>query len=223
MAVQELLTRFVVIAKRFNSVPSPWGRLPGSLPLLLALTLCAGSVGTAGASNAVVEVGAPGPWAVTGLVGRHDDSRFLEILALEGGQWQSSYMAGLVLARELPGWRRGDLAWEGEVQLFRHRGDQALWEGNVAVNLRWTRFPWDGLVDTSIGFGQGLSLASERPPIEDDTRRLLHYMHVEVEMRPPGAGQLSVVSRLHHRSGAFGTYGTEGGSNFVTLGLRYRF
>ncbi len=163
------------------------------------------------------------PWAVTGLVGRHDDSRFLEILALEGGQWRSSYLAGGILARELDEWRRGGLAWEAELQLFRHTGDQSLWEGVAAVNMRWTRFPWNRVLDTSAGFGQGVSVASERPPVEEDTRRLLHYMHVEVEVRPPGAEHVSLVSRLHHRSGAFGLYGTEGGSNFLTLGLRYRF
>ena len=161
-------------------------------------------------------------WLVTALAGLHDDSRFLEILQLDGGDVGSSYLGGGAVGRELGYWGRSAV-WEGEAQLYRHWGEQSLWEGSLAVALRWTRFPWDGLVDTSIAFGQGVSVASERPPVEGDTRRLLHHMHVDLEFRPPSSRHLSLVGRLHHRSGVFGLYGVSGGSNFLTLGLRYRF
>ncbi len=181
--------------------------------MLLAPLSAQSSTGESGAAR----------WAITGLIGQQDDSRFLDILELQGGQWRSSYIAGFVLARGHENWQRGGLRWEGEVHLMRHRGDQSLWESNAAVNLRWTRFPWDDYLNTSVGFGQGISLASERPPIESDTRRLLHYMQVELELQPHWLGRTSVVTRLHHRSGAFGVYGTDGGSNFLTLGIRHRF
>lgn len=163
-----------------------------------------------------------GPWAVTGLAGVYDDTPFLHILALQGGDLESSYIGGLILARTIGVWRR-DWVWEAEVQAYRHRGLQNNNELNAALALHWTRFPWDEALDTTVSFGQGISLASERPPIEGDTRALLHYMHAEIAFHPGGLRGFSLVTRLHHRSGAFGLYGTSGGSNFLTAGMRYRF
>lgn len=168
----------------------------------------------------------PGPWTATGLLGQYDDSRFLEILALEGGHRRASYLGAVILARDLGTWP-GPVAWEGELHAVRHWGRQSLWESNLALTVRWNHFPWDDWVDTSAAFGQGVSFASRRPPLEqkddDATRRVLHYMHVELAFSPPDNQRLSVVARLHHRSGMFGVYGVSGGSNFLTTGLRYRF
>ena len=52
--------------------------------------------------------------------------------------------------------------------------------------------------------------------------QLLNYLGFEVEAAV--SSDLSLVGRIHHRSGAFGTYGgvTEG-SNAYLLGVRYRW
>ena len=163
-----------------------------------------------------------GPWTITGLAGVHDDTPFLHILALQGGDLKSSYIGGAILGRTI-GVRRDHWVWEWELQSYRHTGLQDNTELNAAIVLHWTRFPWDEALDTSVSFGQGMSLASERPPVEDETRRLLHYMHAEAAFRPTALRRVSFVARLHHRSGAFGLYGISGGSNFLTMGLRYRF
>jgi hypothetical protein len=98
------------------------------------------------------------------------------------------------------------------------------------VVARWTRFPWDDVLDTSVAFGQGVSFASKVPEVEpradrdEESRRLLNYLMVEVALAPPGDSRWSAVTRIHHRSGVFGLYGgVNGGSNFVGLGVRYRF
>ncbi len=163
-----------------------------------------------------------GPWSVTSLVGIHDDTPFLHILSFRGGNIKPSYIGGLILGRTITTWR-DDWVWEWEAQVFQHSGLQSNAEANAAIVLHWTRFPWDEGLDTTVSFGQGMSLATERPPIEDETRALLHYMHAEIAFRPPAWKQISIVTRLHHRSGAFGLYGVSGGSNFLTAGLRYRF
>ena len=162
------------------------------------------------------------PWTVTAFAGVLDDSRFLEILAFHGGAIKPSYIGGLVLGYTLGEWL-GDSVWEWEAQVYHHRGMQDNSELNTAVALRWTRFPWDEHLDTSFSFGHGISLATERPPVEGDTQHLLHYMHVELAFRPPPWGRLSIAARLHHRSGGFGLYGVRTGSNFLTAGLRFRF
>ncbi|QIT54282.1 hypothetical protein HC341_03040 [Aquisalimonas sp. 2447] len=162
------------------------------------------------------------PWSVTALAGQFDDSRFLDILAADGGETGPSYMGAAILGRHLGhGW--DGVVWEGEAQLVRHWGKQSHWEKNAALVVYWTRFPWNHWLDTRISFAQGLSRATRRPPLEENTRRLLHYMHADISFSPPGNPRWSLVTRLHHRSGVFGLYGTEGGSNFLTAGLRYRF
>ena len=53
--------------------------------------------------------------------------------------------------------------------------------------------------------------------------QLLNYLGFEVEAAV--SSDLSLVGRIHHRSGAFGTLSTESqkGSNGYLLGLRYRW
>ena len=162
------------------------------------------------------------PWSVTGFVGQHDDNRFVEITTLRGGTMVPTYIAGAVVGYELGEWWR-ETVWELEAQAYHHHGLQSHWEYNAAVGVRWTRFPWNDILPTTFSYAQGLSLATEEPVIEDETRRFLHYLHAEFAVRAPSWRHLSVVARVHHRSGVFGLFGVTGGSNFLNLGLRYRY
>ncbi len=164
---------------------------------------------------------APDPWNLTLFVGQHDESTFLEMLGLDGGELGSSYLAGFALARPV-GRAWGPLAWEVEISSYSHWGLQDHVELNLALIARWHPFPWDRWLDTSVAVGNGVSLASSRPVLEGDTRRFLHHLVAEVEVRPPWRLPVSLVTRVHHRSGAFGLYGIKAGSNFVTLGLRFQ-
>jgi hypothetical protein len=87
--------------------------------------------------------------------------------------------------------------------------------------MRWIRFLW-----TSFAVGSGLSLAFQRPPIEETIHhppeRLLKYILFELEATRPGWGDWSGFIRIHHRSGVFGLLSDARGSNFVGLGLRRR-
>ncbi len=74
---------------------------------------------------------------------------------------------------------------------------------------------------------QGLSYAFGTPRLEEqindpDPQRLLNYLAFELEFSHPDLPGVSLVPRIHHRSGAFGTFAPEGsGSNMVGLGLRF--
>lgn len=163
-------------------------------------------------------------WSITAFVGRFDDSRFGEVISLRGWNFEDSYLGGVALNRRVATSFDDRLHWEVDGSLYRHWGEQSHWEANAAVVARWTDFPWDDYVNTSFAFGQGLSYATRRPAVEgDDTRRFLNHLLVELETAPPGGSPVSLVTRVHHRSGAFGLYGTSAGSDFVSLGLRYRF
>ncbi|MCT0219064.1 DUF3769 domain-containing protein [Synechococcus sp. CS-1329] len=98
---------------------------------------------------------------------------------------------------------------------------QTFGEFTGGIGLRAWLQPW-----LSLGFVQGVSLNTNLSNYEDTYRersaRLLNYLGFEIEgsLSP----QWSMVGRIHHRSGAFGTYnGVREGSNAYLLGLRYHF
>ena len=121
----------------------------------------------------------------------------------------------------------GDLSCELEAQVGKYFGDQDHWEFNLPViGLRWHRFPWNHHVETSFAWGIGPSYATNVPEVElktnEDSNKWLVYWFGEFAFGPPGA-DWEVLTRLHHRSDAFGLVANDGGSTAVTAGLRYRF
>lgn len=140
---------------------------------------------------------------------------------------EDSYFASVILARELT--RFGTAAaLEAEGQIVKHFNKQDHWEFNALIVLRWLRFPWDHIIDTSAAIGEGLSYATEIPTIEaertDKNNRWLNYLLFEVEFRLPDYPRWSVAARVHHRSGVYGLYnGVSYGSNFLALGVKYDF
>ncbi|MCP1726187.1 hypothetical protein J2T60_000152 [Natronospira proteinivora] len=171
-----------------------------------------------------------GDWSVGAYWAKNSPDRLIDILRSLDPEMRASYLNALVLNRQ---WHEGDwLRWEWEAQLVRHHGMQNHWESNAVLVARWMHFPWDQWVDTRFALGQGLSYAVEVPPLEPrsdpedgESARWLNYLLLELELAPPRPeARWSSFIRVHHRSGVFGTFsGVEGGSNFIGLGLRYRF
>jgi len=98
---------------------------------------------------------------------------------------------------------------------------QTFGEFTGGLGLRAWLQPW-----LSLGFVQGVSLLTQNSLYEQTFRgsyqTFLNYLGFEVEalVKP----QWSLVGRLHHRSGAYGTYGgVSEGSNAYLVGVRYRF
>jgi len=120
------------------------------------------------------------------------------------------------------------LSFELEGQIGKWFGDQHNFEFNLPVVMRWSKFPWNNYVSTSLAYGLGPSYASKEPAAEIDrkgsTQKFLAYWFAEITFGPPGSNWAGVF-RLHHRSGAFGLIADrhEGGSNTLAVGLKYRF
>ena len=98
---------------------------------------------------------------------------------------------------------------------------QTFGEFTGGLALRAWLQPW-----LSLGFVQGVSVLTNNSLYEQTFRgsyqNFLNYLAFEVEalVKP----QWSLVGRLHHRSGAYGTYGgVSEGSNAYLVGVRYRF
>jgi hypothetical protein len=83
----------------------------------------------------------------------------------------------------------------------------------------------------NLAAGTGLSYAKRKPTYEygpkDDLERryrlqLLVLFELEWKLRNMDA--LTLATRIHHRSGLYGLIAPPlVGSNFITMGLRYRF
>jgi len=146
-----------------------------------------------------------------------------------------SGQAGLVDSHILVGamgwtfYRPAHRLWslELEANVARHFGIQDHFEFNIPVlTLRWDYFPWDKFLDTSLAYGLGPSYATKLPEYErqksGDSEQFLLFWHIEAAFGLPDSSW-STIFRLHHRSSGYGMFADRGGSNILTMGLRYEF
>ncbi len=143
------------------------------------------------------------------------------------GAYINSYLYVVTVGKELYAYK-DYLVVEAEGQLGKHFGFQDHFEGNALFVIRWLRFPWDNIIDTSFAVGNGISYATDDPKIEverlGNTSSFLYYLMVEFAFKMPNEPSWSVFTRIHHRSGIFGLIDdVYGGSNALAIGLRYSF
>ena len=178
----------------------------------------------------------PHPWAVTAWGGQMIDSNFGDTF-LFNGRMRPEYLLGVSLQKRI--WRAGPLSLELEADLFGHHAyeqaggpynqtipnantpSQSFAEGIIGLGARLWIQPW-----LSFGFVEGISYNSAVSNYERTYRenyaQLLNYLAFELEAAV--SDDFSVVGRIHHRSGAYGTYsGVSEGSNAYLIGLRYRW
>ncbi|MBF0227337.1 MAG: hypothetical protein HQK76_17980 [Desulfobacterales bacterium] len=188
----------------------------------------------------------------------------LKDLAIFKTDLKSSYFIACAIGKELWK-KNNLFSIEGEVQFVKHIGGyrfecdcgacsntgwdwgegrnyenrafakQTHEEFNAALIIRWSYFPWDYLIDTSIAAGEGLSYATENPPAEtdyhainhddeDEVSKILNYLMFEWTFALPRYPKQRLIFRIHHRSGIFGVFNNvKGGSNAIGIGLRYDF
>lgn len=140
--------------------------------------------------------------------------------------FKDSYLVTAALARRIGGY--GDKAsFEIEGQIVKHFNIQTHWELNALVAARWEAFWWDDILDTSVAFGLGPSFASDEPEIETEndgnTSRFMMYWMLELAIGLPDYPRVALITRIHHRSDAFGLVADGGGSNALAFGLKWRF
>lgn len=163
----------------------------------------------------------PGPkrWRATLWGGVMTDNDLEESFTFQNLTFLESGLFGLGISRFLVG--GNSIQLEGELQLFQHFGEQTHQEGTAALALRWVISP-----SFSVAFIEGFSYATDIPPIEDKNNtfesQFLNYMGFEAEYS--FTSSWAIAGRIHHRSGAFGTFnGAYGGSNAYLFGVRHRF
>ncbi len=174
-------------------------------------------------------------WDISFYRGKYTRTNLGQILLAGRTRYEASYISVLTLGRPLATrlWR-ADL--EGEGQLVHHTGVQKHLEFNGLVMARITE-PFRG-TPFSVAIGEGLSLATRNPDLEnprrsisrpdlrtETSRNLLNYLVFELEMAVPfDYYRPRAFVRVHHRSGIFGTLCPSiCGSNFVAYGVRFAY
>ena len=178
----------------------------------------------------------PHPWAVTAWGGQMIDSAFGDTFLFNGSMRPEAVM-GVSLQKRI--FRAGPLAIEMEADLFSHIAKQqaggehnqstpyaqlpaqSFGEGILGLGARVWLQPW-----LNVGFVEGVSYNTSMSLYEKTFRenysQLLNYLGFEIEAAV--SPDLSLVGRIHHRSGAFGTFnGVTEGSNAYLVGVRYRW
>jgi hypothetical protein len=121
------------------------------------------------------------------------------------------------------------LTLEPEVGIGSRFGDETMGEVWTALYFRYDGLPWNDTLYTTVALNLGLSVISETSEFEKDrsnghSNQLLSYFSPEITIADPDNKDLELVFRVHHRSGAFGTFdGVWSGSSFLNIGLRMRF
>ncbi len=149
-----------------------------------------------------------------------------ELILFQDIDTTDAYIAAVSYAKVIDRYPR--MQWELEGNIAKNFIDQSNWEFNGALVLRWMKFPWNDLLRTSAAFGNGLSVANKIPVVEDagepdtGTNELLYFIVLEFEMARPNWDHWSLVLRVHHRSGVYGTFDdVSGGSNVLAGGVKY--
>ena len=151
-----------------------------------------------------------------------------------------SYFVGVGLAKtgpklgrsvdRLQGTPMAELRQDIEVLMLKHHGLQHNAELGAAYLLRTPDLQM-GPVGVNLAAGTGLSYAIGKPTYEDGPKydlerryRLQLLLLFELEWKLRNVDALTLSTRIHHRSGVYGLIAPPHvGSNFISLGLRYRF
>jgi len=112
----------------------------------------------------------------------------------------------------------------------KHSGLQENWETDLAYVMELTELEFWG-ISLRLTIGYGPSLAHGTPTYEDGSEdnpdkryKFQLYGMYETEWGLTRYPAVTIVYKIHHRSGAYGLIAPpKVGSNFMTWGLRYRF
>ena len=151
-------------------------------------------------------------------------------------QWRNSGFVGATFSRPVLSYG-GLFAVDLEIGLGKRYGALSSAETWGAVYFRWTKFPWNHIVRTSVAVSTGLNYAFGSDAIEvarmgngGRGSKLLHFLSPEITFGLPDRPDVDLFLRLHHRSGGKNIFGpksifksADGGAQYGSIGVRKRF
>jgi hypothetical protein len=151
--------------------------------------------------------------------------------------WRNDEFVGGAFSRRLVTFWNA-LSLEPEFGVGQRFGGMHATEFWGAINIRWTNFPWNDYLKTSIGISDGVSIATQMDTRERllntpkivgnrlvfDGSQFLHFFTPEITFALPEYDSYELLVRFQHRSGIFGFInGVDAGAQFYTAGLRVHF
>jgi hypothetical protein len=127
---------------------------------------------------------------------------------------------------------------EPELGIGKRFGELTAGEFWGALVFRWTAFPWNDTIKTSIAVSEGLSITTQ---VDSQERALsdyeytstgwkktgsifLNYFSPEMTFALPQFPAYELLVRFHHRSGIFGLINdVHAGAQYETVGIRIHF
>jgi len=218
----------MVWRKMMGCACAPAGRLLAAGLLLAALSWPAAAQDDVD-SWRWADDGTSSPYAVAVFGGEGTERNFSETLSNPfANDTTSDRMLALAVTRELA-WYRNMLSFEVEAMYAYHFDRETYSEFGGAVYARWHDFPWNQYLLTTFAVGLGPSYTTIYPELEtqdnpDNRSRWLNQLNLEATFALPRYPSTSLMLRLQHRSGVFGTFGgVWDASNFLVIGLRQHF
>lgn len=165
--------------------------------------------------------------------GRYSHTTLLQILLRQYTDYDDSYIFTGAYSRQLPASIR-DIYFETEGQLVKHFGIMNHLEMNALLIARY--YVPVHFFNLSFALGEGVSMASKNPELEnfgpdilklrtkgERSRPVLNYIMVEMDFGIQKYPEIKLFTRIHHRSGIFGTYCPDiCGSNFLAYGIKIK-
>lgn len=135
--------------------------------------------------------------------------------------WGKAQLVGAAVSRRLLTlWHALNI--EPEAGLARRFGSMHTDEAWLALYFRWTRFPWNRYLYTTIAISTGPSFAVDLP-IGSHSAHLLNYFSPELTFALPTQPRYALLVQYHHRSHMWIGSVRDPGWQYLTIGLRYHF
>lgn len=168
-------------------------------------------------------------WSFGAYGGQYYDTEPAGLIKGKAG-FHHQYLVALTASKTL--WRSSTLPLTLELDgmVGQQFGQAALQEVAVAPVARWSGFPWNEVLATSVRVGPlGISYTSEVSPLErgpqGEGAQTLNFLVMELTLARPQDRANEVFVRLHHRCTIYdliNNYGANG-EDFLALGWRRRF
>jgi len=142
-----------------------------------------------------------------------------------------SYLATVSVTYSAYRFQAAPIVLEFDFAAAKRFGVDHEWEVAAQPVLRWTWFPWNDFIYTTLRSAPlGLSYASGVSPWElhwagnDHGSRLLNFLSAELTFKASAEAPGEIFLKSHHRSGIMGTFNnTYGGSTYTAIGYRVQF
>jgi hypothetical protein len=168
-------------------------------------------------------------WSMGAYAGRYHD---LEPAGFIQGRanFLDQYLVALTANKTV--WQSASwpLSLEIDAMVGQQSGVASLTEIAVAPALRWSGFPWNNLLHTSVAVAPlGISFTTSVSPLERGRdglgSRALNWLFLEVAFSRPRDRSSEFFMRLHHRCTIYDLLNDFGanGEDFFAVGFRRRF